>query len=102
MLTPLGIFLFAMVATCSLFLVISWFLDTDGTATETMRDRQAMPELPYDPSWGAAHVGLPTLTFPEGFDVRVDLDRGICRDRANGFRRSELWDRYPGSSPHWN
>ena len=83
MLAPLGFFLLTLLATCTLFLLICWVHDADGTAIEAGRDRPVILEFPVHPHRRTSHVRLPALTFPEKCGVRGCPDRSASPGRAS-------------------
>ena len=83
MLAPLGFFLLTLLATCTLFLLICWVHDADGTAIKAGRDRPVILEFPVPPHRRTSHIGLPALTFPEKCGVRGCPDRSASQGRAS-------------------
>ena len=75
MLAPLGFFLLTLLATCTLFLLICWVHDADGTAIKAGGNRPVILEFPVHPHRRTSHVRLPALTFPEKCGIR-------CADRS--------------------
>jgi hypothetical protein len=83
MLAPLGFFLFTLLATCTLFLLICWVHDADGTAIEVGRDRPVILKFPFHPHRRTSHVRFPALTIPERCGVRSCPDCSASRGRAS-------------------
>ena len=83
MLAPLGFFLLTLLATCTLFLLICWVHDADGTAIEAGRDRLVILEFPVHPHRGTSHVRRPTLRFAERYGVHGRHNRSPRRDRTS-------------------
>jgi hypothetical protein len=80
---PLGFFLLTLLATCTLFLLICWVHDADGTAIKAGRDRPVNLEFPVHHHRRTSHVRLPALTFPEECGVHGCPDRSASRGRAS-------------------